>query len=91
MDYLGVNGFVLVFRQWGYSFQKLSNCENKVILPLSFTKQHLADILTYIDNPAIKQGTLTVVSGKTTLDSFTYWDSTETLESNNVRYISIGV
>ena len=77
--------------QWGYVSQKPSNSENKVILPLSFIKQHLADILTYIDNPAIRQGTLTVVSGKITLDSFTYWDSTETLEINNVRYISIGV
>ena len=54
-------------------------------------EKHLVEVLTYIDNPAIVNGTLTVISGSSNLNGFSYWDSTPNgKEKNNIRYISIG-
>lgn len=77
--------------QWGYISGKESNTQIEVILPITLQEKHLAEVLTYIDNPAIVNGTLTVISGSSNLNGFSYWDSTPTgKEINNIRYISIG-
>ena len=46
-------------------------------------------LLTYKDD-YVKSGTLTILTGKDLIDSFTYWDSTPTEDVNNVYCFSIG-
>lgn len=78
-----------IFKQWGYVHAKNSNMENKVIRAITFKEDAFCTLLTYKD-AYIVNGTLTVISGKDIVDGFIYWDSTPTVEVNNICYFSIG-
>ena len=75
--------------QWGYVHSKNSNMENKVIRAITFKEDAFCTLLTYKD-AYIVNGTLTVIAGKDIVDGFIYWDSTPTVEVNNICYFSIG-
>lgn len=76
-------------RQWGFVYSKHTNVENKVNRSITFNDRCFFTLLTYKDD-YVKSGTLTILTGKDLIDSFTYWDSTPTEDVNNVYYFSIG-
>lgn len=61
--------------------------ENKVIRAITFKEKAFCTLLTYKD-AYIVNGTLTVIAGKDIVDGFIYWDSTPTVEVNNICYFS---
>lgn len=82
-------GFLQVYRQWGFVYSKHTNVENKVNRSITFNDRCFFTLLTYKDD-YVKSGTLTILTGKDLIDSFTYWDSTPTEDVNNVYCFSIG-
>ena len=75
--------------QWGFVYSKHTNVENKVNRSITFNDRCFFTLLTYKDD-YVKSGTLTILTGKDLIDSFTYWDSTPTEDVNNVYCFSIG-
>lgn len=75
--------------QWGFVYSKHTNVENKVNRSITFNDRCFFTLLTYKDD-YVKSGTLTILTGKDLIDSFTYWDSTPTKDVNNVYCFSIG-
>ena len=78
MDYLGVNGFVLVFRQWGYI---QINEDGLYPLPIAFTKWY-----TGVASPDVKIGGIIGVG----CSNMSKIELSTTIESYK-RYIAIGL